>query len=96
MLCPECIFVVTLQYQTIQIGNFFGNYYNSWSFLVKMWIFEPQGPHHQTQTQTQIVYFNNQHFMYTIDHNIKFIWSIVQEWLIFGDGDPFAFTDGDD
>jgi len=36
--------------------------------------------------------------MYTIDHNItwKLIWSIVQEWLIFGDGDPFAFTDGDD
>ena len=52
----------------------------------------------QTQTQTQIVYFNNQHFMYTIDHNItwEFIWSIVQEWLIFGDGDPFAFTSGDD
>ena len=36
--------------------------------------------------------------MYTIDHNItwEFIWSIVQEWLIFGDGDPFAFTGGYD
>ena len=52
----------------------------------------------KTQTPTQILYFNNQHFMYTIDHNItwEFIWSIVQEWLIFGDGDPFAFTSGDD
>ena len=52
----------------------------------------------QIQIQIQIVYFNNQHFMYTIDHNItwEFIWSIVQEWLIFGDGDPFAFTGGYD
>ena len=50
------------------------------------------------ELQLQFVYFNNQHFMYTIDHGItwKFIWSIVQEWLIFGDGHLFAFTDGDD
>ena len=36
--------------------------------------------------------------MYTIDDNktLMFIGSIVQEWFIFGDGDPFAFMNGDD
>ncbi len=67
-------------------------------FFNRIYIFCIFKMHVLNNFKFQIVYFNNQHFMYTIDHNItwEFIWSIVQQWLIFGDGDPFAFTDGDD
>ena len=45
MLCPECIFGVTLYYQMVQIGKLFGyyQYYGSFLILVKMWLLDPQG-----------------------------------------------------
>ena len=45
MLCPECIFVVSLYYQMVQIRKFFGYYRYLWSFLVKMSGFDPRGLH---------------------------------------------------
>jgi hypothetical protein len=43
MLCPECIFVVTLHYQMVQIGKLFEEYQYLGSFLVKIWVFDTLG-----------------------------------------------------